>query len=252
MNRLKALFYIFLPIFLFSCGLEESYYLPQVPEANISRTTNTSATIIIPPIDSVQFYYASNYSIFYRIYISGVDEPSQIQTSNSNLNNINPSLAADFGLIEPYADPTNTSASTSVDSLFKSRNYFELELEGTRIKENALAKSGGTITILFPTVTGSRPDLSFSGSNFNLFRSNGEGAFTPEPDRYFFNSPELNADANAISSKNADVAPGRSDIPQRLTYVSMYIVAAGVNPQNFSLIYSKPTHISIFKLPNAN
>ncbi|MDR0302806.1 MAG: hypothetical protein LBI04_10915 [Treponema sp.] len=229
-------------VFLLTCGIEEYYYLPQLPERNIQTQMNTSATISIPPLTE---YYASNYSIYYRIYISGHPESGTIDTSSLR-STISPSLSSDFDAIYPNTDPTSTTAGTPANTLFKNRNYFELELDGVDIND-PLKKSGGNISILFPTDTGGFPVLSFDGSEIRLFRS--KDLISPVPDRYFRNTPDLNDPEKATSNINADVA-GRSGLSQRYAYVSMYIVAAGLNPVAFTPVYSKPTHISIFRLPD--
>jgi hypothetical protein len=105
---------------------------------------------------------------------------------------------------------------------------------------------------MFPTQQGDYPLLSINnGSEFHLYRSGsnntGLSLTSPKPDRFFRNTFELNDPDNATN--NADVAM-RTGLSQRHAYVSMYIVAFGTNPSNFTPIYGKPTHISVFKLPD--
>ncbi|MDR0487352.1 MAG: hypothetical protein LBG91_03805 [Treponema sp.] len=233
--------------FILSCGIEEYYYLPQVPQENIvNLELNNSATVLIPDIAG-EYSFASNYSIYYRIYISGENESGQIQLSSDKLRSINSSLSGDYSAFEPYTDPLRTSVNTSsIGTLFKNRYYYELELDGADVR-NILTTSGGTLTFQFPLPDGECPYLTFNGVRYYLFRSNDGGTFAPEPDRYFFNSAELNDNTNAISAKNADTAPNTA--ANGYTYVSMYIIAVGLN-NLFTPVYSRPTHISIFKLPN--
>jgi len=231
MKKLKMPVILSALFFLFSCGIEEYYYLPQVPEGNITRISNTRAEIKIPSIDSVEFYYATGYIIFYRIYIS---DYSIVDISMSEISQISPMLAEDFNIFEPYTNPANTLIPNV--NTFRSRNYFELEIDGDI--QTILKTTGGTVNIIFSDVIGTSPSLTQGVDVYNLFRSN------PEQDRYFFNTEELRASTNADVSK-------RVDVDGQHAYVSMYIVAVGLNPA-FSRIYSKPTHINIFRLPERN
>ena len=225
---------------LFSCGIDEYYYLPQLSESSITRISNTEAVINLPSIS--QYYYATNYIIFYRIYISDHLASSDIQTPSLRYD-ISSYLASDYDSLYSLTDPTNSASITSVNT-FINRNYYILEFDGTNTG-NILSGSGGTLRIIFPT----GQDRPYVNNNQSYLRRSSE-LISPEPagDPFFRNTPELNNSAYAISTKNADVAPGRNNY----AYVSMYIVAAGYNNELFSPIYSKPTHISIFKLPDAN
>jgi hypothetical protein len=243
---LIPVYILFTGVFL-SCGIEEHYYLEPVEQIRITRVLNTAATIILP---SLTQDYATHYSIFYRIYISERLEPGEIQNSPAGLGGINPSLSSDYNIIYPYTDTSNTALNnTDIGNLFKARSYYELELEGIDIKSK-LSKSGGTVNIKFPANSGEIPTLTRnSEAPVHLNRSNGEGKFEPQPDRLFLNSTSLTNNDNA--KINADVA-SKNGIPEnpRYTYVSMYIVSVGTDLKNFTPIYSMPTHISIFKLPN--
>jgi hypothetical protein len=235
-----------LSVFLTTCGLEEYYYLPQVPEVNIETQFNTSATLNLPSLSG--YYYAQNYKIFYRIYIS-----DNIITSNetSIFNVISSTLVSDYNLIWPNTDPTSTSMGTSAGTLFTNRNYYELFIDNNNRGENIdslLTSNGGNVSILFPTAQGSYPVLSVSnGSNsveYRLLRSDYFFNLNPNDDkRYFRNTSDINV------SDYADLVP-RTGASQTYAYVSMYIVASGINPTGFTPIYSKPTHISVFKLPD--
>ena len=221
-------------LFLFSfytisCGIEEYYYLPQVPESNINPTLNTEASITIPTIDRSEFYYFRNYSIFYRIYISDQE------IIFDSINTYPSELRSDFNAIRPYTDPTNISASTSVDQMLRNRNYYELSFEGKSI--DSMLLEGKTLQIIFPT-DNQRPYAYIDEVNpTNIIRStNGS-----ENDRYFYYSESLVTDP-----KNTDVARRSGE----RAYVSMYIVATGYDSINFRTIFSKPTHINIFILTN--
>jgi len=232
-------------LFLTTCGLEEYYFLPQVPQTNIRTVFNTSATINLPQLDTNRYYYAQNYKIYYRIYISDFSTSSN---ETSLLGNISSTLASDYNAIYPNTDPTSTSAGTPAGTLFNNRNYFELELNGVDIN-NLLSTNGGNLSISFPTTQGGFPVLSINnGISYRLYRSGKLISPEPRDDRSFRNSSDLYAPEKAISNINADVA-ARAGLSQNYAYVSMYIVVIGSNPQAFTPIYSKPTYISIFRLP---
>jgi len=246
MNWQKTLviFSLCLLIFL-SCGIDEYYYLPQIPESGIVRIFNTEAVIDVPTnlLNEVS-HYATGYIIFYKIYISNSDKGTVIEIINNNSR-----ISSDYNALYSYTDPSNATSIPSLNT-FSNRGFYELELEGADIKSTALSKNGGTFKISFPPSVGIKPYLDYSGTAYSLYRSNGGGTFNPKPDRYFFSSPDLNDYANAVSTINADVF-GQSGVNE-FAYASMYIVAVGQNPSNFSRLYGKPTHISVFKLPLLN
>jgi len=229
-------------IVLLSCGVDEYYYLPQVPEISIQTNLNTSAIVNFPKIPD-DYYYAACYTIFYRIYASSYSTQS---SSSNEFNNISPNLSSDYNYFLPITNPVNTSATISTNT-FKNRNFFELGFEGTD-NVTMLPKTGGTLFINFPTNVSGIPIASINEVNINLLRSS--KLISPEPinELYFQNTQELRDIANAIPNKNADVA-GRSG-EMMYTYIAMYIVAVGTNPSNITTVYSKPTFISVFRLPD--
>ena len=224
---------LFFSLFI-SCGIEEYYYLPQVPQGNISTNFDTNASIHIPPVDMSEFYYFTNYAIYYRIYIS--DASIEIENTNSYTSE----LRQDFNAIAPYADPTNTSAGTSIDQLFRNRNYHELWFEG----ENpaSILQPGSLLNIIFPTASGDYPYVTLNVNTQKVYLNRSVREPAP-PNRFFINSLELrtnerNDDVSRRSGSNA--------------YVSMYIVAKGNDTVNFKEVFSKPTHINFFRLPDGN
>ena len=242
----KKYFLLFSAAF-FSCGIPEYFYLPQIPEVNVTTTLNTEAAIVLPPI-SDDYYYAGNYTIFYRIYTSNF--PTE---SSTELSQISPALSSDYNAYYEATNPTNTSVITSLNT-FRNRNYFELEFEGVDIAA-ILPKGGGILRISFPTLSWDYPVASITSINdgeqyFRLRRSSQLISPEPREDLSFRNTPQLRELENANANINADVAGSTGET--QYTYVSMYIVAKGVNPDNFTSIYSKPTHISVFKLTDAN
>jgi len=220
-------------IVFLSCGVEDYYFLPQV-QANKISSSITDAIIDMPSIPD-EYYYAGYYSIFYRIYAS-----NYYTQSSSEFSLISPNLLSDYNYFLPITNPANASATISANT-FKSRNFFELEFEGI----DMLPKTGGTLNINFPTATGNYPTASLD-SVVMLLRSS-ELISPKPPDKYFSNSHDLLFAGNATN--NADVS-GQLDADYAYAYVAMYIVAVGTHPTNFSRIYSKPTFISVFKLPN--
>jgi len=234
---------------LLSCGIEEYYYLPQVPESRVVRSLNNGATIDTSNvIDPTEHYYATGYIIYYKIYISDFDSDN-IDSIISN----NSGISSDFSSLSSFTNPANSSSIPSITT-FSGRGFYELELEGKNIRDIALAKSGGFFRLFFPTSIDIRPyldqDTEENGNEYSLYRSNGRGTFNPVPDRYFFSSTQLNDYANATSTINADVL-GQSGISE-IAYALMYIVAVGQDPNTFSRIYGKPTFISVFKLTKSN
>ena len=250
---------IFILSFL-SCGIEEFFYLPQPDQGD--RLDVNSATIYLRPISDI--YYAMGYTIYYRIYLSPSLVSSTIPHTRGDDDTrilINRTLDSDVRALFPFTDiAIDTSIATT--HTFTSRNFHELEvftgLSTTVPVSNVLTTNGGNLSVLFPTFSGS-PTLTINGIEYELYRAQGD-SFFPKPEvpaeqyRRFFSTPELNSNANAISTVNADVArhgTGTDDIFAH-AYVAMYIAAVGQNPENFSKLISNPTLISIFKLPNAN
>lgn len=246
MNYLKTSVIFGLCFFLLTCGIDEYYYLPQVPEEGIRSTDNTFAEIRIPSnlLNDVS-HYAIGYVIFYKIYTSDNDN------KDVSILKTYPRISTDYNGLYSYTDRTNP---TSIPSLttFSNRGFYEPELEGIDIGTTVLSKNGGTFSINFEERTGVEPYIEYNSNKYFLLRSNGEGKFNPKPDdnRYFFSTDDLKDFANATSTINADVS-GQTGIPQN-AFASMYIVAVGSNPRNFTRLYGKPTHISIFKLPPLN
>jgi hypothetical protein len=242
--------FISLGVFL-SCGIDEYQYLDSVSTGNIQVTLNERVTIQLPSINA---NYFTHFTIFYRIYISAYNAPGTIQTSYSELSRISPTLASDYSSIEPStttAVNNNNNSTSNASSIFKSRNYYELayQSEGNvREGKDVLNTQNTTLLIDFPT-TMYYPYLTIKGDTWDLYRSTGSGNFTPVPDRYFVNTSELNSSDNAISTRNGDVA-NNSVTGQRYTYASLYIVATGLDQQSYTPIYSIPTFIGIFRLPD--
>jgi len=250
--------------FSLSCGLEEFYYLEAVPDSRI--TDNTSARIYLPSGSAGGYSaYFDNFMIYYRIYISGENfSGTEINTSDLR-NKINSSLNSDFSGFYYLTDKSSTSANPSgLETVFTNRKYFKLTLEEGANIDNVLGAGslGHTLEIRFSPNPGFIPEIELIPPTpapvtdiYKLRRAvTGPGLnFRPEPDdRYFRNHPDLYNIQNVNDNINADTATvGTQSNPPRYTYVSMYIFAKG-NDGFITTIYSQPTHIGIFQLPEAN
>lgn len=271
---LSACGIVFLSLFcLLSCGLEAFYYIEFIHDEYVAMSDVTRASIRLPSRESEGNGYSppsdyfDNFIIFYRIYISGDNPVGTILTSDLR-NTINPTLNSDFNGILSTTDKTSTSVNTSnLETFFFNRRYYQLTLEDADIasvlSRDSLSTNSQlrTIEIIFSPIAGDRPllTLNLNGSpyaEYVLQRANsGPGTeFRPEPEnRYFLNHADLYDSAKATNEINADVASrSAANPPSRYTYVSMYIAAAGKSydmpPRN---IYSQPTFIGVFMLPES-
>jgi hypothetical protein len=241
--------------FIFSCGIEDYLYLNSVGEGSISLVApNTTATITLPNFNTSEYYYFTNFSLFYRIYVSDVNNVIPYPYYSSDLSRINNTLASDFSSLSYYTSNT-TTVITNLGSQFSNRKYYTLELQEASI-ESVLSSSslGNRITLDFST--GRAPVLIVGASSaseqiYTLRRTGGDGNFFPVPsNRLFFNTSDLNSSANATALINNDVADKSSAAGSRYTYVSIYIVTTG-RDMNFTPLYSRPTHVGIFFLPES-
>ena len=239
--------------FLLTCGIDEYYYLPQLSEGRIKSEFNTYAEINIPSNFLGQAYYASGYTIFYRIYISNFESDYVVNDIiNKNPSITNSNIYRDYYSLYPYTDPTNATSITSLTT-FSSRGFYELELEDIDIRNTVLSKNGGTFIIQFPTRPGDKPYIKYNDIEHSLFRSDDKGVFSPKPNKFFFNSDDLKNYSYVTPTVNADVSGLQSEVgTQTRAYASMYVVAVGQNPRNFTRLYGKPTHINVFLLPAMN
>ena len=252
--------FLLLLVFFISCGLEDFIILPQLPEARVfisdNRVAVSNMNLLGPSAP-----HARNYSIYYRIYISGHSEPGIINISEFTLGNISAALLNNFRAILPYTDPLD-ERTVDVGATFRNRGYFEMYIRGNyagagirNISTLLDTNFPAGIEINFTDMQIPSLTLTAGGQEFTLIRSNGDGLFEPRPlNRYFIDHEELNDNANAIITVNRDTSPdpripAGSPLP-RFTYISMYIVIKGFNPDNFATIYGRPTHLGIFRLPN--
>jgi hypothetical protein len=235
---------------LLSCGLESFYYIDYIPEGTM--TDNTRAEIQLPSVSADGYSsYFINFAIFYRIYISDQTLSGLINTSTLR-NQVNSALNSDYQSLYSLTDITSTTVNTSnLENTFFNRKYFKLTLEeaniGTVLGKDSLGK---TMEIRFSPISGQSPELIINDNSYKLQRAvSGQNIlFSPVPNnRYFMNHPELYNSANVTNEINADVA---ANTRTGYTYVSMYIAAIG--GEFITSIFSQPTHIGIFRLPQAN
>jgi hypothetical protein len=238
---------------LCTCGMDDYIYLYPVQEGNITIRLTEEATVRLPPPISSEVAYFTHFTIYYRIYISESPASSEINTPEL-MRTFNESLANDYSAIYPSTsnNASSTTVNTAIGSLFSGRRYYELALSGGTSIESILDSSaqGEELVITFPGQINVRPTFTIGGNTYTLYRSTGSGAFTPRPDRYFINSSELNRTENANATLNADVADQSRISGKRYAYVSMYIVKMGRDVNTLSTIYSAPTFVGIFKLPD--
>jgi len=227
---IKVLLILLVSFCFFTCGIEEYYFLPQVEQNYITSQLNTRAIANIPSIPS-EHYYATGYKIFYRIYLSGVDGGS---LDNPNFSS---SFTSDYRAFESLRDPTNTSSIPTI-STFSNQRYYELDYQ--------ISVNGGILEFVFPNIINNPYVTLNNGAHVDLKRNSEFVPSDQHHEPYFRNTSGLNEASDSTSRKNMDVASGQ----EGHAYVAMYIVAVGQNPQNFSNIFSKPTFISVFKLPN--
>ncbi|MDR0399763.1 MAG: hypothetical protein LBH51_02315 [Treponema sp.] len=237
----------FLVFFLESCGIESYHYLPPVPSSNITSSLNQFATILLPGISSNDF---THFAFYYRIYIS-YSNRTGFSLSSEDLREINQTLYSDYSYLNPYTSTTNTTT-VNIASVMSNRGYQPLYFETSSgdISGSILNNSGIEIHLEFPS--NNTPYLRIGSDSFPLKRSDGGGSFTPlPPDRYFRNTSDLNNDANITTTTNADVVgPSSGGSGIRHAYVSLYIVSAGLNEQTYTPIFSIPSFVGIFLLPN--
>jgi hypothetical protein len=266
LKRLSVLGLILVSLFcLLSCGLEDFAYLGNIPQGNY-RDVNR-ATVWLPSSSADGYLnYFTNFIIYYRIYITGVTPSPPIVNTDDLRRQLNQALSSDWNSMYYLTDITSTTVSTAnLENIFNSRRYYKLELESTRI-DNVLSigSLGKMLTIDFPAQGGSnsKPTLRLNNEPpYVLLRANSSQTinFSPLPNRYFQNHEDLYNSANAYSSSNPNPAYNADTMsrtetsgnPSRYTYVSMYIAASGMNPENITAVYSQPTFLGIFRLPDS-
>jgi hypothetical protein len=240
-----------------SCGIETYKYLDYV-DSGIPMLLNTTAYITLPGGQPPYFRY---FIIYYRIYISDLPVSGVVDTGI--LPQINSILSSDYTYFSSYTNTTSTVVPTTMGTIFSGRKYFPLELENYSI-ENVLNTGGGVITLDFAANALLKPALVMGdirnetpGSPYTRYQlsRNRRNDNNPYADNYYFvNSDDVNNGAHISSDSsniNQDVQNSSQNISgQKYTYVSMYILSYGLDDSNFTNIYSIPTFIGIFRMPD--
>jgi hypothetical protein len=241
---------------LVSCGIETYKYLEPV-DPGISMTLNETAYISLPGGQPNYFRY---FIIYYRIYIS--DQPVSSTVDTGALAQINSALHTDYNYFLSYTNSQSTVAPTTMGATFAGRKYFPLELEYAST-ESLLDTGGRVITLDFAANPQFKPSLVMGdlrtetpGSPYTRYQlsRNTRNDNTPYANNYYFiNSEDVN-NGDHISSDSSNINQDVQNSPQSIsgpkyTYAAMYILAHGLDDSNFTNIYSIPTFIGIFRLP---
>jgi hypothetical protein len=246
-KKFKNIFITFiLPSFFLACGIEDVPFINPIPQGNVIQTLNNRAVIRIPEDYDIAVF--SYFAVFYRIYASDIPQAS---TTINSYSAINSTLASDYNYFSGYIGST-TQVNVNMDSLFQNRGYKYLILENGNSISNVLDQSSWGQSLVFDFTSSKRPTMTLGNNTYTLWRSDGGGLFSPRPDRYFVNSQELWNPENISSQINADVV-NKANLPdsdRRYTYAAMFIVAVGINPASYSNIYSTPSLIHVFQLPD--
>jgi len=234
-------------IVLGSCGLEDYPMIYPIPQSNISPELNDRATVRINNNNLGSPF--THFVIFYRIYVSDVLNTS---TTTSTYSSINSVLVSDYNAILPYID-SDTLVNSNMDSIIRvNRKYKYLKLLDTDI-DSVLSDSVFNRTLVFDFTSRKFPTMTIDGSSeYILQRSDRNELPDPKPDRYFVNSDDLLDNDYMNENSNADVQDksNMSDMG-RYTYAALFIAAVGTNATTWSFIYSTPSLIHVFLLPDA-
>jgi hypothetical protein len=242
----KNIFFVFISLSFFgACGIEDYPFINPIPQGNITQSLSSYAAVRIP--NNYEGTYFTHFAVFYRIYVSDID---LISTDKTSYSAINSTLASDYNNFNAYIDST-TQVNVNMDSLFQGRGYKYLALQDTNIN-TVLSSSSLGQSLTFDFSSSKRPTMTLGNDTYVLWRSDGGGQFSPLPDRYFVNRGELWNPENINNQINADVVnkANLTDSNRRYTFAAMFIVAVGINPASYSNIYSTPSLIHVFRLPD--
>jgi hypothetical protein len=257
---LNAFLLPFAALLLGACGLEDYPYIFPIPQGIIFRSMNDFSRVPIPT-DNAGNPYFRNFVIFYRIYISNLLLSDT--ASPDVFLGINPALSANYIEFERFID-SDTLINVNMDRVFQGRRYKYLSLLTLPADlniNNELSSSilGHTLEFDFSTDAvnqwGAPVMQVYAGGILLrtriLWRS--ADGFSPQPagNRNFFNRDELWDSGFLNDQFNADVQghPAHNPGISTYTYAAMYIMAMGYD-SNHSPIYSTPSRIHVFLLPN--
>jgi len=246
-NAICYLLFIF-SFFLCACGIEDIPFIDPIPQGNIVQAMNNRAVVRIPSESPGTTF--TNFSVFYRIYVS---DTLQQSTTTNVYSAINSTLVSDYNYFNGYINST-TQVNVDMNTVFQNRGYKYLVLEEPNINNinTVLSESSLGQSLIFDFSSFTRPTLTLGNNTYVLWRSDGGGLFSPRPNRYFVNNNELSNPDNINNQINADVVnkANLSSSDRRYTYAAMFIVAVGINPSSYSNIYSTPSLIHVFLLPD--
>ena len=257
---------LFLSWFLFSCGLENVPFIDRVPDP-VHTDLSGANEVRLPDFWDDVLVNFSHFVIFYRIYVSNHNPISVNIGDDTQLRDINTMLSANVTTLRAWVEPDSIQNMANVRNTFVNMGFFQLELEGA-VVNNILGPNslGGTLDIDFADVTGQVPRLLLRNRNgeimqYDLRRAGGidrDFEFDPLPEfdgaLPFFNHDELrdNENRRPENLRNADVAtvfPANSEN----AFVIMYIAVSGLNNEvPPRLIFSQPTFLGLFRLPNSH
>jgi len=287
---LLKFFVVIVSLFHLSCGIGAFYFLDSVVQRGdeIIGADDANLTRIRLPRDDSDGYadLFRHFVIFYRIYISGYFAAviPQDGEAGATMDRIHPQLRTDFNHFLRYTNIDNPNVTPFNNRLsFYNRRYFQLLLEDADIDQilnnSVLSNSNREVHLIieFPVPPTSEPTLTLEATNlatgatdiiagpYNLLRAEDwpGGFFEPEPaNRLFQNHPDLNNNENAFaqpatfSGINDDTVRNTAvpaDHIPRLTYVSMYILAEGLDMEvPRQPVFSQPAHIGVFRLPDSH
>jgi hypothetical protein len=232
----NLLFFLMLPSFFVSCGIDDEPYLEPVDASSVVVTSNTGARVTIA-VESGEGDYSPTFLLYYKIYISGASESGTI--TSADMSRINSTLISDYNGIFSYTTLNTTNRPVFTPTVFSNRNFYAMF-----IGSSETFSGPGNVTINFENQN-SNPSLTLNlGTAQTLSRSSSGGSFTPLPkdNLSFRNFTELR------DTVNRDVAQGSGG---DYSYCAVYIIKRGVNPNTLSAIYSAPTFIAVFRLPDS-
>jgi len=233
-------------LFLGACGIEDYPVIDPIPQASITQQMNDRAVVRIP--NSYGNSPFSHFAVFYKIYISDIP---QVSTTIGSYSTINPILATDYNSFASYIDST-TLVNTNMFSLFDGRGYKYLCIEGGQNISNILTSDVWGKSVVFEFSSGRSPTVTANSITYTLWRSDNNGISKPEPDRFFRNKDDLWKPEYIEPTVNSDVV-NKPDLVAggpRYTYAAMFITAVGVDTSLYREIYSTPSLIHVFMLPN--
>ena len=185
--------------------------------------------------------FSWNYRIYYRIYVSNVNYYSS-WVDSYNFSSIHPQLESDYNAIHTNEPSTSVTSTSQVASLFSSRKYSQLALDGTSIESelSSYNVNGKSMSLGFGSPAALYTDYYAYPLRRNPSSSN------PKPDYKFENSADLTDIANEQDNTDVEYNPSLG-AGTKYAYASFYIIAVGNN--NGTEIYSRPAYLGTFKLP---